>query len=92
MSDLVEFVAELPERAQRRSRWAEIRAALAGRPGEWALIHAPGGYPRQRLAALGCEVRSVTVNGEKLTYARWPSRAREASAPSPLCVVEEKGR
>ena len=73
--ETVEFVAELPEQVQRnrRSKWLEVRATLAGRPGEWARIHASGGYPRQRLAALGCEVRTVTVDGEHHTYARWPA-------------------
>lgn len=72
VSDLVEFVDSLPEKVVRSTRWTEVRATLAGRPGEWARIDAPGGYPRQRLAALGCEVRQVTVDGERQTFARWP--------------------
>jgi len=67
----LEFVDTLPAQARRTSKWTDIRAELAGRPGEWARIYAGGGYPRQRLAALGCEVRTVTVDGEKQTYARW---------------------
>jgi hypothetical protein len=65
----VEFVGELPESARRPDKWKEIRATLAGRPGEWAHISALGGYPRERLKQLGCEVR--TVKG--VLYARWPN-------------------
>lgn len=66
---IVEFVGELPEAARSMSKWTEIRAALAGRPGEWARLDAKGGYPRQRLRDLGCEVR--TIQGQ--LYARWPA-------------------
>lgn len=75
MSSLVEFVDELPEQASRGTKWKEVRAALAGRPNEWARIYAPGGYPRQRLAALGCEVRTVTVDGTTQTFARWTGQS-----------------
>lgn len=66
---LVEFVDALPETRRGRSdKWLEVRAALAARPGQWARIEAKGGYPRQRLKGLGCEVCQV----KGVTYARWP--------------------
>lgn len=61
----VEFVDELPTTAA--NKWKEVRATLAGQPGRWAKIDAKGGYPKQRLATLGCEVR--TVEGQ--LYARF---------------------
>lgn len=63
----VRFVAELPVNPKRPSRWDEIAAELMTRPFTWALIDAKGGYPRQRLKDLGCEVRVVAGQ----TYARW---------------------
>ena len=68
-ANVVEFVGELPEEARRADKWREIRATLAGRPGEWAKIDAPGGYPRERLKQLGCEVRT----SKGVVYARWPN-------------------
>lgn len=70
MGDLVEFVDDLPEQVRRPTKWTELRATLAGQPGRWAKIDAKGGYPRQRLAALGCDVRVVAGQ----LYARWPLR------------------
>ena len=65
------FVSELPDgsRPGRPDKWKQIRATLAGRPGTWAKIDAKGGYPRQRLKDLGCEVTQI----KGVIYARWPS-------------------
>jgi hypothetical protein len=71
VSGLVRFVDSLPPAASRGTRWRDVRATLAGKPGQWALIDAKGGYPRQALKALGCEVKVV----EGRTYARWPEGA-----------------
>jgi len=67
MDDL-EFVNALPAAAARKGKWERIANALTERPGEWAKIRASGGYPRERLKALGCEVRVV----RGVLYARWP--------------------
>jgi hypothetical protein len=70
MNSLVEFVDDLPPGPRPRpDKWKQIRASLAARPGQWARIDAKGGYPRQRLKDLGCEVRVV----DGVTYARWPN-------------------
>jgi hypothetical protein len=60
------------------SRWEGVRAELAGRPGEWAVVDSdldPNAfsYTRKRLKELGCEVTSQK-NGEGLVelFARWP--------------------
>jgi hypothetical protein len=74
MSRLVEFVDELPRpRYGAPDKWKTVRDTLAGNAGVWARIEAKGGYPRQRLKDLGCEVCQV----KGVTYARWAAVRQE---------------
>lgn len=68
----VEFVDELPPKAHKGRAEAPWRAELRAQPGRWAIVPIqPNNTTVYRSAVPGFEFASRTVDGERLTFARY---------------------